>query len=418
MGLTFGSLFSGIGGFDLGFERAGMQQRYMVEFDKYAQGVLRTHFPGTPLMGDVRDVGAGTLPNVDVLCGGFPCQDLSVAGRRAGLTGARSGLFYEFARIIDETQPSWVVIENVPGLLSSGGGRDMGVVLGTLSELGYGWAYRVLDAQYFGVPQRRRRVFIVGRSGGRARDCASVLFEPESVLGNPPPSRETGQDAAACLRGRSSSPGVNMPGRGGEDDRNLVVAFAENQRGELRTSSIMPQLSTGGGKPGVGYPAVFSIQERAVSENPNSGPQGRDFQEDIAYTLEDRHHVQSVAYSIQDSREIEKRQNGLGISEAVAYTLDGTGAQGVAHVPSVVGTLSDGAHHGGGLNGQDAYSGRVLAPRGVVRRLTPKECERLQGFPDDHTSNQSDAQRYKQIGNAVALPVAEWIGRRIQRVNG
>lgn len=339
---TVGSLFSGVGGFDLGFEREGFDVAYQVEFDKHAQSVLRRHWPDTPLFEDVRNVGAANLPAVDVLVGGFPCQDLSVAGRRAGLAGERSGLFYEFARVIEESNPEWVVIENVAGLLSSRGGRDMGAVLGTLSELGYGWAYRVLDSQYLGVAQRRRRVFIVGRSGGRSRSCAEVLFERESVLGNPPPSRAKGQEVAGTIGGRSARSHTELDGHG---------AYV------------------------VGHPITFAIQ---------------------------------------DCREIEKHQGGLGDTQSeVGYTLDGTGAQGFAYIPAQVGTLSDGAHHGGGLNGQDAYSGRVLAPCGVPRRLTPLECERLQGFPDHWTEGQADSHRYRQMGNAVTVPVAQWIARQV-----
>lgn len=420
--LTVGSLFSGIGGMDLGFEREGFEVAYQVEFDKHARSVLRRHWPHTELHEDVRNVGLLNLPSVDVLVGGFPCQDLSVAGRRAGLAGERSGLFYEFARIIEETDPEWVVIENVAGLLSSRGGRDMGAVLGTLSELGYGWAYRVLDSQYFGVAQRRRRVFIVGRSGGRSRSCADVLFEPESVCGNPPPSRTKGQ-------GTSTSTGRSTEGGRG------AVGIAENQRGEVRYMETGAALSAGGGKPGSGYPAIFAIQ---------------------------------------DSREIEKHQNGLGVTQAdVAYTLDGTGAQGFAecHEPypcehdaelerlwaendarldGVVGAL-DSECGASKLTDQTLRNGHVMPVAywdggevsdtldeyghvkrqtmpekrrmaavvgwSRVRRLTPRECERLQGFPDDWTAGQADIHRYRQIGNAVTVPVIEWLAARIRQVH-
>lgn len=418
---TVGSLFSGVGGFDLAFERAGFKVAYQVEFDKHARSVLRKHWPDTILFEDVRDVNAAKLPAVDVLAGGFPCQDLSVAGRRAGLAGERSGLFYEFARIIEESHPEWVVIENVPGLLSSRGGRDMGAILGTLSELGYGWAYRVLDSQYFGVPQRRRRVFIVGRTGARSRDCAEVLFEPESVLGNPPPSRAQGEKVAGSLGGGAGNRGwcddldragafVNVSptltggaeGRGfrGDDGSNAYVLSIRGRTGgsqvEIEREGVAPVLRGGGGGSSRGL-MVFAENQRGSAGGGKSGS---------GYP---------AIFAIQDGREIEKRQNGLGIGGDIAYTLDGTGAQGVSYVPEQVGALSDGAHHGGGLNGQDAYSGRVLAPTGTVRRLTPKECERLQGFPDDWTAGQADSHRYRQMGNAVTVPVVEWIASRLLR---
>ena len=164
--MRVGSLFSGVGGFDLGLERAGHEIVWQVENDKQCRSVLRHHWPNVDLYEDVKDVGRTTLSSVDLICGGFPCQDLSVAGGRAGLAGERSGLWGEFHCIISELTPTWLLIENVPGLLSSNEGRDMAVIVHGLEELGYGWSYRILDSQYFGVPQRRRRVFIVGHSGG------------------------------------------------------------------------------------------------------------------------------------------------------------------------------------------------------------------------------------------------------------
>lgn len=285
--MKVGTLFSGIGGFDLGFECAGMSVAWQCEIDKHALTVLDRHYPDVPRYGDVTTLQGDAVAPVDVLVGGFPCQDLSVAGRRAGLAGKRSGLFYEFARIIDEATPKWVVIENVPGLLSSNGGRDMGAVLGTLAELGYGFSYRVLDAQYFGVAQRRRRVFIVGYLGDWRR-AAQVLLEPEGVRRDSPPSREAGAIASAPTRN-------GVGGGGGPDDNAaqanhlvsvtgpvthtlraegadasedgtgrgtpIVVAWAENSRAEVRyeggDGQTVGALKTGGGKPGQGYPAAM-----------------------------------------------------------------------------------------------------------------------------------------------------------------
>lgn len=292
--MRVGSLFAGIGGFDEGFRRAGMTTVWMVEIDPWCRRVLARHFPEAQLYEDVRTVGRDELEPVDLICGGFPCQDLSVAGRRAGLAGERSRLFFEFARILDELRPRWVVIENVPGLLSSNGGRDMGTVLGALAELGYGYAYRVLDAQYFGVAQRRRRVFIVGCLGDW-RSATEVLFEPESCERDTPPRRTAGRVAAALP---ASGAGTSRTG---------------NERTE--------------------------------------------------------------------------------VSFLVAQTLLGKANSSHDHTREMF---------------------------GAVRRLTPRECERLQGFPDDWTlidgDRTPDAPRYRALGNAVAVPVAEWIGRRIMRV--
>jgi DNA (cytosine-5)-methyltransferase 1 len=188
--MDVGSTFSGVGGLDLGLERAGMRTVWQCEKDEYRRRVLARHWPDIKRWDDVKDVsnrglrtvsrgrhGIGVTVNgsegdgspgngPDLLVGGFPCQDLSVAGRRKGLEGDRSGLFYEYARIADEFRPRWLLVENVPGLLSSADGRDFAIVLRILADIGYGLAWRILDARYFGVPQRRRRVFIVGHLGG------------------------------------------------------------------------------------------------------------------------------------------------------------------------------------------------------------------------------------------------------------
>jgi len=184
------SLFAGVGGFDLALERAGVPVVASCEIDKYARGVLAKQFPNSTLINDVKDVTGDQLRelgfngNEGIIVGGFPCQDLSVAGKRAGLAGARSGLFWEICRILDETKAKWFILENVPGLLSSNDGRDMGTVIQALVERGYGVAYRILDAQYFGVAQRRRRVFIVGCLGNDGSAPAEVLALIEGMRGN------------------------------------------------------------------------------------------------------------------------------------------------------------------------------------------------------------------------------------------
>ena len=198
--MNVGSTFSGVGGLDLGLERAGMHVQWQAEVDEWCRRVLAWHWPEARIYDDVRAVsnrmpdslaghGRGdagvrqsewkadseAAQHVDLLCGGFPCQDLSVAGKRAGLAGERSGLFFEFARIADELRPDWLLVENVVGLLSSANGKDFGIVLSTLAEIGYGLSWRVLNAQYFGVPQRRRRVFIVGRFGDSGEQAVRAL---------------------------------------------------------------------------------------------------------------------------------------------------------------------------------------------------------------------------------------------------
>jgi DNA (cytosine-5)-methyltransferase 1 len=188
--LTGVSLFAGIGGFDLAMKRQGVKVVANVEIDAKCRDVLAQHFPDAKQFTDVTTVTGKDLidegfnPSRGIITGGFPCQDLSVAGKRAGLVGERSGLFWEIARLVEETQTEYFIIENVPGLLSSNKGRDFGVVIGTMADLGYSLSWRVLDAQHFGIPQRRRRVFIVGKRGEDSTEPAEILFNSKSCRGS------------------------------------------------------------------------------------------------------------------------------------------------------------------------------------------------------------------------------------------
>ena len=374
--MRVGSLFSGIGEFDLGFERAGFEVAWQCEKDAHARKVLARHWPGVSCYEDVQTLDGASVDGVDVLVGGFPCQDLSVAGKRAGLGGERSGLWYEFARLLGEMRPAWVVIENVPGLRSSQGGRDLAIVLRGLAELGYMGSWWSPDAQYFGLAQRRERVFIVGHLGsGRAIE---VLPDTAGLCGHPAPRREAGKDVAGTLGASAGSRGNGLGSGSGRGESDNLIASP------LMVPSHGATWKGGG--------------------TDNLIPVGIDGADNL--------------WVIQDARGVrEKAQNGIGIAEpgTPMYTLDSV-SQHAVYVPHVVGALSDGAHMGGGLNGQDARSGRIFAPNAMVRRLIPTECERLQGFPDGWTDGQSDSHRYRQLGNAVAVPVVEWIARRIAAV--
>lgn len=219
--LTAVSLFAGVGGFDAALERQGVKVVAAVEIDKNARGVLAHRFPNSTLFPDVTEVtgeqlrAAGFIPERGILTGGFPCQDLSVAGKRAGLAGKRSGLFWEIARLIDELTPQYFILENVPGLLSSNGGRDFGTVIRALVDRGYGVSYRILDAQYFGVPQRRRRVFIVGSFGDTGAATSEILALTEGLSGYLEQSIEKGQGASTTPKRRT---------RGGSTERSGVEA--------------------------------------------------------------------------------------------------------------------------------------------------------------------------------------------------
>lgn len=339
------SLFSGIGGFDHGFERAGMEVVSMCEIDRHAQSVLHRHFPNATLHTDVREVHYERNA-IDLICGGFPCQDLSVAGKRRGLDGERSGLWFEFARIIDEVEPKWVVIENVPGLFSSAGGRDFAVIIQWLAQRGYGVRWRVLDSQGFGLAQRRKRVFIVG-SFGTPHGC-TLLLEPESVQRHPTSSGKEGQgDTGAVAK----------------------CITAGGQRYDWETETMIP----------------FEIQGNIVDRQRGGA-------------------------------------NGVGISQSnISYTLTSMDRHAVAH--QVLWESSHGYDPARVSSNQDITptlsakmgTGGNNVPLIGVRRLTPTECERLQGFPVNWTAGQADSHRYKQLGNAVSVPVAQWIGERIMK---
>ena len=391
MTIGFGSLFAGIGGLDLGLERAGMACKWQVEIDSGCLEVLEKHWPTVRRYSDVRACGAHNLEPVDLVCGGFPCQDVSVAGRRKGLAGSRSGLWFEFYRILAELVPRWVVIENVPGLLSSNQGRDFALIFRGLAELRYLSAWRILDAQYFGVAQRRRRVFIVGHLGdGRA---AEVLFEPTCGSRDTPPSRET------RARVTSHAPsgfgeyrqGLTTLRVGGGTDSQGLVAW-DNAQGDPNADadgtafSVNPQMNQG-----VAY-GVQAFEPGNLRRPCGSSPSTEVVSTLGAEKLGDT--FPHIAYNIQQNdggehRRKDRPEGGMYVKETDTALTVGTTDKTVVASP---------------LSYVAAYG---------VRRLTPIECERLQGFPDNWTVGQSDTKRYKQLGNAVCVPVAEWLGRRI-----
>jgi len=196
--MRYGSVCSGIEAATVAWHSLGWVPSFFSEIEKFPREVLAHHYPDVPLHGDFTTIGADQYGAIDLLVGGTPCQSFSIAGLRGGLDDDRGNLALEFIRLAQRTRPRWVVWENVPGVLSSNGGRDFGTFLGALGEIGYGFAYRVLDAQYFGVAQRRRRVFVVGYFGDWRR-AAAVLFERESLSGNPAPSREKGEKPARTI---------------------------------------------------------------------------------------------------------------------------------------------------------------------------------------------------------------------------
>jgi DNA (cytosine-5)-methyltransferase 1 len=354
------SICSGIEAATVAWHSLGWQAAGFAEIDPFARAVLSHHYSNVPLHGDFTALKEKDYDAIDLLVGGTPCQSFSIAGLRKGLDDDRGNLALEFIRLAQKARARWVVWENVPGVLSIDRGRTFGTFLAGLAECGYGFAYRVLDAQYFGVPQRRRRVFVIGHLGDW-RHAAAVLFESESVRGDITPCKKTRQGIASST---SSSVGGYSEGIG-----------------TLRTS--------GGDISGGSETLVTNSGD--VSFCLNAGGMGR--QDGESETLICNFENPMVAIQYADQRGREYRNNGMGISA----------------VGDPMYTLETRQLHG------------VLTPK-HVRRLTPRECERLQGFPDDYTlisyrqKPAPDGNRYKVLGNSMAVPVMHWLGKRIEWV--
>lgn len=399
--MRWASICSGIGAPEMAWAGLFGPPQFVAEIEKFPSAVLAHHYPEVPNLGDFTAIKEWHEP-IELLVGGTPCQAFSIAGKRAGLDDPRGILTLEFLALARRLRPRWLVWENVPGVLSDDDGRTLAAVLGLVGKLGYRWAYRVLDAQYIGVPQRRRRVFLVGHLGDGAAPQA-VLFEPESLRGDPPPSRETGQGVAGTI-----APGAHPGGFNGRDaERGNIVTHA--LRGEGFDAS---EDDTGRGTP-----LVFDTTQITSKGNYSVPKPG-----DPCHPLAHGQHAPAVAFSCKD--------HGADAGE-IAPTLrsmghDGSHANAGGQVAVAFHenqraevTTSDTAGSlkiGGGKPGQGypaTFNGST------VRRLTPRECERLQGFPDDFTlipwrkGMAPDGPRYKAIGNSMAVPVMAWIGRRI-----
>lgn len=499
----YGSLFAGVGGFDIGFDAAGWECGFQVEWDKHCQQVLTHHWPEVPKWWDVSEVNGAELPPVDLITFGSPCQDLSLAGKRAGLEGSRSNLFFEATRIIKEMRnatngqyPRWAIWENVAGAFSSNGGKDFDAVLQEMVNIGgHHVEWHCLDAQFFGVPQRRRRVFVI------------ACFDP-SIL------QRSGEALLPVSEG-----GRRNTKKGIKKGKDTPISFGESvdASGDDSNPVLMRQRE---GKPGGGKGPLFSDSSLTLSGS-NDQILFQPDAEPYVKVVRSGGAGQAVAIPIQDGREIEKHQNGLGIGQPgdPSYTLDQTGAQavaypiqgtiigrsdtagpqgrgvgedgdpmytldtisahGVAYTPTSFAQYAEGVgtlrENGGDLGGgseslivepdiaptlQSGGDGGVPSSRGehlvveaydeyndvlggdvhhalragakqstgvvadmVVRRLTPVECERLMGWPDNHTLYQadgttnSDTTRYKMCGNGVASPVAQWIAEHLLPVH-
>jgi len=415
------SVCSGIEAATVAWEPLGWAPVAFSQFDpdhNYNRGldfssvVLRHHYPATPNWGDMTKFKDWADATFNVLVGGTPCQSFSVAGLRQGLADPRGTLALTYLGLVDRYRPEWCIWENVPGVLSSSKGRNFGAFLGGLAKLRYGFAYRVLDAQYvrvdgFGraVPQRRRRVFVVGHSGGWRRPAA-VLFEPESLSWDSPPRRETGQGPAPTISARPTGGGglgTDFDLDGGLDEsavsQSLSAARGRACANATDLETYIPWKVAFGGNDTSGPIEV------ATARNGHAVPHGRlDFESETF-----------VAHSLRPAG-YDASEDGTGRASLVPVAFDLRGRDGGAQM--------EGPHNTANLRASSGGSSRsYISERWAVRRLTPRECERLQGFPDGYTDvpwrNRNwtpDGPRYKALGNSMAVNVMRWLGKRIQMV--
>lgn len=373
--MRYGSVCSGIEAASVAWSPLGWKPEWLCEFAPFPSAVLRYRYPDVVNLHDMLNIEKKEIYHerpIDLLVGGTPCQSFSVAGIRKGLDDARGNLALKFCQILRDKQPRWFIWENVPGVLSSNGGRDFAAILSGFRECGYGFSYRVLDAQHFGVPQRRRRVFVVGYLGDW-RPPAAVLFERESLYGNTEPSRKKTED----------TPSFTLSGFG---------AYREGV-GTLKAS--------GGDLGGGSENLIYSVQGNLIGRSDSASPNGLGVQEDVSYTLNatDRHVVLAINTMTVFGRPSDDLKPRMGM--------------GIGQENDPQNTLS--ANHSHGVFHQN-----------VLRKHTPRECERLMGFPDDWTlvpyrgkpaEECLDGPRYTACGNSMAVPVMKWLGWRVDTVS-
>jgi len=417
--LTYGSVCSGMEAATLAWKPLGWKCAFVSEIEKAPCALLKERFPDVPNHGDMTKFEDWPDHAIDLLAGGTPCQSFSVAGLRRGLTDPRGSLMLTYGAIAQRYRPTWLFWENVPGVLSSNEGRDFGAFLGMLAELGYGFAYRVLDAQFFGLAQRRARVFVVGYLGDW-RPPAAVLFERESLRGDSAPRREAGEGAtyavAPSLTG--SGRGVERPGESRGQDP--LVAIAHSLRADGFDAS---EDGTGRGTPLIAFDTT-QITSATNRSQPRAG--------EPCHPVTAEGHAPAIAFSCKDhgadAGELAPTLRAMGHDgshanaggqAAIAYTIHGTDKT----VSTATQTELAGSLRTKPPGSIENSSTTVVAEEWAVRRLTPRECERLQGAPDDHTlityrkKPMADGPRYKMIGNSWAVPCVRWIGERIALVD-
>ncbi len=449
------SVCSGIEAASVAWHHLGWQPVGFSEIEPFPAAVLAHRFPNIPNYGDMTQHESWPITRgaIDLLVGGTPCQSFSVAGLRQGLADPRGNLMLTYLAIADRLRPRWLVWENVPGVLSSNGGRDFGTFLGALGKLGYGWAYRVLDAQYIrvgrwprAVPQRRRRVFVVGCLGDWAA-AGEVLALAEGLQRHLEARRAQGKGVAADAEGGSGSGccgtvsskwAKGTGGPAGDECYNLIAqptAYRwQNDRDGLQQDDAVAALRASQGASGfheINHPVIaqpVAIQAGAIRENPASGPDGVGVRTDgVAYTIEARAEVQAVGqpvpYDLFQITAPVNRQNRAPGDPCHTLAKDNAAHAAVAFHPTQDPiSNTDGSTHCMGTGSSRGDATIAVAQSMTVRRLTNRECERLQGFPDDWTmipyrgkpaEQCPDGPRYKALGNSMACNCMAWIGERI-----
>ena len=378
--MRYGSVCSGIEAASVAWEPLGFAPAWFAEIARYPSKHLAARYPKVPNHGSLvglADRLAGTDRNIDLLVGGTPCQSFSIAGLRGGLSDERGNLALEFARLAAALRPRWLLWENVPGVLSSDEGRAFGSLIGALVELGYGLAWRVLDAQFFGVAQRRERLFLVGHLGAAAA-AGAVLFEPEGVRRNPPTRRDARQDVAGA-----ASRGTGGGSQVGPELAKCLTTSA--QRNDTETETFV----------------TASFDETQVTSKTN-----RSSCDPSTAALMKTWRPPSIAFRLtQDPIHSEE------VTPCISGTITGAGVCVTGEVTHALRSVGADASEDGTGRGTPITLGGSR-----VRRLTPRECERLQGFPDDYTEGK-DGPRYAALGNSMAVPCMSWLGRRIQLVD-
>jgi len=427
------SVCSGIEAASVAWRPYAFEPVAFAEIDAFPSAVLANHYPHVPNWGDLTRFKEWPDADVDVLVGGTPCQSFSVAGLRRGLDDPRGNLALTYLAVADRYRPEWVVWENVPGVLSSSGGRDFGAFLGGLAELGYGFAYRVLDAQYirvdgFGraVPQRRRRVFVVGNSRGWQR-AAAVLFERESLSGHPPPRREAGQGTpsptalSVAIRGRDGTPQAEL----GDDVANAILTPNGGRAGVgvgaiLTSTGDVAHCLNAGGMGRIDYETETMIAHALRADGFDASEDGTGRGTPLVPIAFDTTQITSKANRSNPQPGDPSHPLAAGAhAPAIAWSImpQNSGRDFKARAVEVSQPIMAGGPVGGNQGGDYIQKGWA------VRRLTPTECERLQGFPDGYTAvpyrnkPAADGPRYKALGNSMACNVMRWIGHRIDMAN-